>query len=1256
MSTNNSLYEIIKQIKNLFKNYSITDVATSLFISSLWLPNNGSTIKHQLSTAIFASIKPKGFNFIDEITNYTDFKYFCHKLYNLTPDFPTLEDYIPNFDWGSVKFHHDGINYKIFYETGISNIYDFLTAFQLLYVTLDQEYKQLSGRSPKLELQQCLNMQDRIIEKINTQPSEDKLVKISLGHIEVPSESFWLQTHKLYSENFSIDFSSFLGLNDYFIELGSVKEEDISGSDFGNKIFEGSLLPTYFIRNGNKYYPILARRFSNILIEKWSKIFSQYNTQIKKDKFSYKDILSIQVSNFLQVRFRKQDFYPIVSALYDDKKPHELIFSGYIIVEDKLVLFYIAKPYSTKEEIGRELNELEPKLKEAIDLISKEPATLALHLERKNVIYKPVAGNKKLKPQIFVILPQVTLEGFPIAVSKDFPGRIIFLDEFLGVMDEIESPKELSEFIDYLETIETRITIPLITFLDQYGSFKDSSGVLIRGANEPTDIMIDPFWGTDSRYKSLRSFWEIYPEINFMGHPKSWKIKQETPTRTRLSARSYLGCALYFKVQNTNIFLTSPLDCQSYEQGSMSNLLMECLEDYMARLIEIISDHCFFKSFNELEIIIFPDKLLSEEQFKHIRHLNPIDGYWKSDTGYPKPSCPGIRLVYNQENLLKAFQDSINNDIEIELLIEIIARLNNFCSDSNYKNYIEELKKQKGKKPRFKTIYQSKKVAFPEFISAEIPTIHDHKISRKIEAQIALTMGIKPGRYRLDKAKKIMNDLRRELVIYINKEISQYSYQENIKYLITRIDSLIDKFVLEEIVLKESIKHEVDFIREEHYSKSHADFTNLHKNYRYLLEKFVQLKPNGKKLLDGKSFRYLVAFVDKIREIYEASDIINYEIYPVGLEIDGDFIIQVKSKVDLEEMQRQYGNGQAKIDLGLIGNESDRVNSSIPIKQYLNDLDLAFKKDFGFCLKNMVNLLQIMSLWPEYSKNISEASYYYATIEEITDVAVKAIKGYDSSETEKILDFLTLKSEEMLTIIGSTKLAEDLPVWEHQKRPYRYLIRPLLFINGKYYWGPHSVNRSGKIWAIVPTNGTLPTNLAAPNINNLLRANQVVIEKNIEDKVLEIIKRYTSWADKVNYTRNTHPQSLGDYDVLAYIPEINILLNIECKDILGAFCLKDAKRIRDKIFRLEYEKGRKVKNPGNLLKVENREEYLKKNIDIFRERLKWPIKDNAKIISIYATRMDYWWTKFPPRSTTVEFMRVDFIGNYIKELTKQNVL
>lgn len=1253
MNKKNSWDDAIGKTIKLFKSYSISDVATSLFISSLWLPNVGSNVKHQLHVAIFSSIKQKDFCSTDKITNYSKFSDFTNNLYKLTPDFPTLEDYIPNFDWGSIKFSLGKINYKIFYETGIDNIYDFLAAFQLLYIPFEQEYQKLSGRSPKMELKQCLNIQNEIINKIDTQPSEDKLSKIPIGYIEIPSEKFWLQVQKFYRVYCTLDLSAFSGLDDYCTELGSFKEAIVSESDFYNKINEECFPSAYFIRNEDKHYPILARRFSVVLIDKWSKIFTRYNASINVDNFSYQRKLSIQVAKFLQERFERQVFYPIVSAVYDDNKPHELIFSGFLISKEKLVLFYITKPFSKKEEIEKELTEIESKLKEAISLIEKEPVTLALHLERKNIVYKSKTKNSKLKPQIFVVLSQATMEGFPIVVPEDFPARITFLDQFLGVMDEINKPEELSEFIDYLDTIEDRINFPITTLLDKYGSFKDSYGVLIRGANEPDIIMVDTHWGGNYRYESLRSFWKIYPEINFMGHPRSWKVEKETPNRVRLSARSYFGCAIFFKIKDTNIFLTSPFEDQNYEQGMISNLIMECIEDYMTKMVDIISNLCFFNYYNELIIIVFPDELILKKKFKHIKHLNPSDKYWESDIGYPEPSCPGIRLVFNKEKLLEVFKESISNDIEVDLLIEIFIKLDNFCPDSNLKAYIANIQKQKGKKPRFKIIYQIKKIAFPQFISVEKPTIHDHKMSRRIEAQIANSIGIQPGKYKLNEAKKIMNSLRKEIVKALDKEISEYAYEENIKYLITRIDALANDFYEKKIILEESLKHEVDFIREEHYSEAEKEFIGEHKNYRYLIEKFVQIQPIGERLLDNKSFRYFIALVDKISEIYNASDSLNYEIYPVGLTIDRDFVIQVEYKDDLEKMQREYAEEQAKIDLGIAGNETDRAGSSIPAKEFLNSLDSAFKKDFGFGIKNMVNLLQVMSSWPKYNNGMNEAPYYSATVEEISAIATKAITGYETTETEKILDFLTLKSKYILKIISYPKPAEDLPVWEHKKRLYRYMIRPLIFINGKYYWGPHSVDRSGRVWMDFSNRGTLPVDLIAPSVGSVLKANQTSIEKNLENKALEITKRHTKWADKVSHKRETHPQRLGDYDVLAYIPEIKILLNIECKNIFGAYCLKDAKRIRDRIFRLEYEKERKVKNPGNLLKVENREEYLKDNIKIFKEKLGWPIEDNTRIISVYITRMNYWWTKFPPRKTTVRFMRIDFLDNYICELKEK---
>src|SRR6185436_10328625 len=90
--------------------------------------------------------------------------------------------------------------------------------------------------------------------------------------------------------------------------------------------------------------------------------------------------------------------------------------------------------------------------------------------------------------------------------------------------------------------------------------------------------------------------------------------------------------------------------------------------------------------------------------------------------------------------------------------------------------------------------------------------------------------------------------------------------------------------------------------------------------------------------------------------------------------------------------------------------------------------------------------------------------------------------------------------------------------------------------------------------------------------------------------------------DKTDKTNN-HPSDLGDYDVLAFLEAKNILLYIECKVIDPPYCLKDARRLREKIF------GR-IKKDGSfqgeyLQKVERRAEYLSAHSEEVMAALTW---------------------------------------------------
>jgi len=337
--------------------------------------------------------------------------------------------------------------------------------------------------------------------------------------------------------------------------------------------------------------------------------------------------------------------------------------------------------------------------------------------------------------------------------------------------------------------------------------------------------------------------------------------------------------------------------------------------------------------------------------------------------------------------------------------------------------------------------------------------------------------------------------------------------------------------------------------------------------------------------------------------------------------------------------------------LGLVGNEDDRVDSPSPIEDLLKDLDLAFKQDLGFSFRSMVNELGILSQWPGDDLEAKESGYYSASKGAIDRVCLKNIQGIESAEVEPILDFLTLRSEDVIRVRGQDEPCDDLPVWEHRKRYSRYDLRPLILIEGTYYWGSYSTRRSGIIWSHTSLSGTLPADIQSPTVQKILEDEKGRIEKALVVKALEIVKRYTQKA-RSNVRlhridrRGNHPEGLGDYDVLAFYPERNAVLNIECKDILPVYCLKDAKRLREKIF------GRPDTDEGYLEKVEMRAAHLSDRLVEIAKALEWSVDPHKlpKVISVFVSRRSYWWTRFPPRSTDVNFLRIDLLSEFLDNL------
>ena len=1247
-----SFQSATKALPELFSKYSIEDVAESIFFSSIWLPNISSPIKHQLITALFASLKPEEYSPTNQIKSYDDFKEFLEKAYELIPEFPFMEDYVPEPDWGPVKFHHAGRNYKMFYGCELSYPYEYLTLFQLIHLPLEEEYVKFTNRSPTAELEYCLRLQEEIINGITAQPDSKSITDISLGHVEIPREGFWEDAQSFYSkfrpeERYPEHF-----LKAYSLQLGTLPQELLTYERFGETVHQGMLLPAFFVEHKSRYFSILPRRYPSILFDVWSKVLEKNKDKIEASGKRLYMSLSAGVHRFLKKRIRTDLIYPLVSAVKKDGKPQEMIFATGFLSKDKLILIYLAQPTLSGKKTQEELETITPMLNEAVALTSSRPTTLALHLERQNVQFQPASESKSLKTEVIVVIPQASMQVEPFSIPESLPGRVMWLDSLLGIVDELEDDKDIANFIEYLDEIESRIHHPTLSMLDKFASFKDSEGVLIGGALEYDYISLDPHWGSQRRYKTLSEFWNIYPEVDFFDHPRTWAVKRETKTRVRFAARGYFGFALHCKIGSTNIYMTAPFAEMSFEQGNLSNLLMECLEDSVSLRKSVFQDHDFFKYIDKLQINLFPLSLVSRNpKFQHLEHLCNIKRYWSSDYGLPAPDFYGIRIVFDDSTITEAFKEAQDSSLEVEILIEVLRQMDSIKPDTRTDKIISALEKTKAGRPRFKLVAAEKPASFPEFVNSYEPQGAHFKRAKKRIAEIARKLGILEGDYELEDAKGKLNQLKDSIVSEINSLVAKYDSARGIPYLITRIDALTAHYERNRMRVEHGLEHDIDYEPEEKYAEEHNKYVKMHANYRYLIEKFVQLEPHGQEELEEDEFRYLIALVDWLHVFYSASDNLHYGIFPVGMKLDRDFRVDIKYEEGMKAKDKEFSEQMASLELGLIGNRKDRVSSTRAVEDFIEELDQAFLKDLGFRFTFMINVIQVLTFWPTAKPNVEESPVYSAELAEIEGACVKIIQDIRSEEIEPIIEFLTLNKEDVIRVLGQLEPCPDLPVWEYRKRYSRYNLRPIIKIGNKYHWGPYSARRTGLIWSGTPPTGSLLTDLEAPNTVEVLKAEKRLIEKTLAEKTLEIMKRFTPHARKnlklhELKPKGSHPSDLGDYDLLSFHPEKNLIFNVECKDILPVYCLKDAKRLREKIF------GQPGKDKGHFTQIEKRAEYLSAHISDIAKVLDWPVNPGRlpEIVTIYLSRRSYWWTYFLPYEVTAKFLQIDLLSDFIEHI------
>lgn len=1037
-------------------------------------------------------------------------------------------------------------------------------------------------------------------------------------------------------------------LRDFSVTLGGLPLAMLSKDKVAEAVSDGRTFSSVFVEHEGRHFPILPRRMSGVLFDAWGELLKRHQDVLQRADRPLELEVAGGFSRFMKERFSKDDALFFVSACDGDKKSHEIVFPAAIKSKDKLILFYVLPPATDGEMISRKLAEVSPKLKEAVRLLQVLPVQLILHLESKRAEFRSGA----LTPTIFIVIPQTSTGPCLIRIEQELPGRVEFMDSVLAILDETYEAEQLSDFLDYLKMIDSFFMPPMISLMEKFASFQDTHGVLIDGASEPDMVMLDPHWGSSYRFQSLVKFWSLYPERDLFGHPRSWQVHEEGLHRIRLAARSFFGSVLYCQTGNSHVFITCPFHVMSLEQARVANFLAECAEDNLYHYRDLIGTHRVFEVSCNLTVQFFPHSLVTANPaFKHLHHLVPGTKLWCADTSYTDERSVGVRIVFDAEAVQEAFLKVQDRSMEAALLLEIVQQLDSLDPNETSAAIVETIERGKGGKPRFKFGMTEKPASFPEFVTPCLPIDRDFKLAKKRVAELAKQEGLSEGKYDLAVAKEKLDALRKAMIVEINTAVTRYDFCRSIPLLLGWTDALANKRERERMMIRHSLEHEVDYSRDERYAENENKFTQVHRNYRYLIEKFVQLEPSGKDAITEEVARYLLAFIDWFFVITGASDAIHNNINPTGLTINQDFLVDVEFADDMRSCQKLFAREDAQVRLGLIGNSSDKAAHPKPPAEQMTALDDPFIVDYGFKFTSLVSLLLVLTHWPEQHEGVPEAMSYSATQEEISTASQKAIATFEARETGPILDFLTLKPEEILWIIGKDQPCDDLPVWEHNKRPARYTLRPLIKIEDRYHWGPYAVRNAGLIWSGSPSMGTLPVDIGKLRVGQLLEQWKTLLDKEVELRAAEVVKRFTTHvrpSAKLHRldSAGNHPEDLGDYDVLAYSTKAHTVLNIECKNLLPVYCLKDAKRLREKIF------GVPGKDEGHFRQIEKRQRYLLGHWAAIANALNWPLSatEPPKILSLYVTPITYWWTRFPPRKVDTTFLRVEMLSKFIKDL------
>lgn len=1207
----------VTAVREVLRQYARLDAAVAIGVSDLWPANVASPVKHIFAWAVLLGMESDSEN-AQDITTYEAFSRFASELYEAWPDFPMLEDFAPEGDWGQVKVRL-GDNYvPMFYGSCIERVPDFVQAFRITHA---------SSEAALADMDLAVAIQSDLIRSVPG-PAGRPLPEPDNGHVELPPQDFWEPCRAaLLQMGARLEGWRSRASGDLVASLGSY-EAPLTRDSFGNAMMTGQVLPVLGVTQGDQWIPLSPRSGPGVAIDHWAEVLpGGVTAQTHR-----------ALARFVAERFRRIFFGPMIIMIGRQE------FSGLPISCAALgasgVYLFCACNHESVEAASRAAQSIYAALKTGGHAHFRLADGRGLGMGTRE---KPGPDADDLR-----ILIVTTQSGTALNVidAPKRPARAIPLADLVSVFDALEDFEELERFWAFVDGQRDTLSPFSRALGDLFATFRDTHGVLVDGAITPTMIALDPHWGSSWRFRALSDFWAAAPE-RFPDQSVGWHVRRTAKGVAELRSRRHSAWAYSTQVGPCTVQATVTISPGlEIEDGKMMDMFAQMLIDALHECASTLANEEFFQRSQ----IVLGCHLADSSGIDPGQPPSPLEGFERvvvSAAGQIDAPTQ-MRLMVHAGAVQAGLNGASDASFEVRCLKEALEMCHAACGIALPAGLASRLEPLASGPARYHLRVVARIVDVPDHADPIVPSPTEYKLARKALAVSMQQIGLEPGRYELAEAKVRINAARDRLRLHIEERLGRLDAPQLLHACIEQHDALLVTERMREARVRQSRAHEVDYDRLDAVSDARKELGTAARHYRYLLEKTVNAIGGGTEAVTDRILREIIGLIDWYMVLAGASDVLHNDVDVGGVEIDESFVPEVFYSSSWEAREKEFARETAKLKLGIDVTDSDSVEGATGELLADDELRNAFRRDLGFELQPLLQALVALSQPMRHGLADELALRYSATPESVAQMLVDSIENLTAADAAAIVTFLTLSGPGIRRLPGRSVDETDVPFWEHSKRVHRYAIRPLIAVGKEVAWGAEHTSRALQIWMAAVSDGFLPAEFPWPNVVKVVRRIKESIERALEMRTEEIFRRHTPFVARgVDFFRRYRAEEfedVGDFDVLAYWPATNTLVFAECKYNQPAFSVKDSRRLRDRIFG-QNDSDR----AGQISKIRRRREFLAQNRHRMLELLQWPISEQAatKDVEIYVSRDLHFWMMHPPYEVPTRFVRVDTLDAWI---------